>query len=313
MRSLLIMFLLPLFAACGQPDNKPDDLDPAPADVAQTREVYAGAHADGAPIEVDTCDSGHWYFLLGAAETTLPIDARIYMQSDHRVHRKPLRGPLAQPECYPDRSDSTTSGDELLYLLAYGLARGDLQLLKDVFAYGKARDWIMGDGDRFRTVMRPGLRALYARAIFVLGGPDFAERFIPTPESGVQVGYEAQLQVVRILIDGKATGAITDEYREIMQKQRERQPRNPLFACAAARYGVDDMARAYGTLGDVSIFPSAALPTSYGNRCESIVTQRDDGKDWQPCKTDRDGNPIPDRTHSGADFLFALAVCAGRF
>jgi hypothetical protein len=285
------------------PESLPDDLVAKRAlYVERTPEV---ADADGA-VEVEQCDSGHFSFLR-AVGAGIPINARAFMDAERKVHRRTL----SYKECYPDESGSSVSADELLYLLAYGVKFKDRQLLQDVFSYGKEHAWVMGEGDIFRTIMRPSLQSLYARALRALGGPDFAERIIPPFEPGARKGFEAQLQVVSILVDLNVTGALTSPQLEALRDQAARQPGNALFMCAASRFDPSLKQAAWDLLREEKIWPRDRLPTT-DDYCDSWVTQRDritpegENDDWQPC-------PERPRKHSGGDFLFAVAVCAGEF
>lgn len=297
----IICIAILALSGCAKAENRPDvDPMPSPELLAKVSlyETLADAQkdADGF-VYIDTCDSIHWS-ALGAAVTG-PINIRAAMDGSRKLHRRPL----GYAECYPTDSGSSISQDALLMVLAYGVAYEDVGLLQDVFSYGKDHRFVMGDGDAFRTVMRPSLQSLYARAIHKFGGADFAERFLPPIEFGVREDFEAHLQVVSILIQAKVDGAITDGALEILRAQAARQPENALFAAALSRFDGSVQARAQELL--MHYWPNDRLPTS-SDWCESWLTQRDFGTDWEPC-------PDQGKTHSGGDFLFAAAVLTGRF
>lgn len=299
------LFLAALLGGCGRFDrkNKADD-EPLMRDDAldAKAQLYRDlqptvADADGF-TDTDTCDSIHWAALRRAAGVP-GINLRAAMDPERRLHRRPL----GYAECFPDHSKSTVSGDVMLYWALAAFVHKDRDALQDVFSYGKEHGFVMGEGSAFDTFMRPDLQGLYARAIKRLGGPNFGEQIYPDPQDAPS-GFAAQLQVVSILAEGAVDrDAISDAYRSRLRAQAERQPNNALFACAALRYGIGDVEHARALLSDERYWPATRLPTS-ADRCESWLTQRDEGKDWEPC-------PDEGRTHSGGDFLFAYAVCRG--
>lgn len=294
----MIALAILCMVACGKKEDAQDPPSmPSPALLAKVQkylELQAEVEDQDGVIEGEDCDSAHWNLLRSVGGRR--VNARLFMDGDRRLHRRTAR----YPECYPGRSDSTMSPDMLLFALAYGMDSRDLGLIQDIFSYGKEHSWIMGDGDRARTLMRPNMQGLYARAIKNLGGPDFAEWLLPNPIVGNPSGYEAQLQVVNVLVDACVNGGIGQDGKDALRAQVARQPNNALFLAALSRFDADVQGRAQDALLNGRIWPADRLPTS-ADRCEQWLTQRDEGADWDPC-------PAEGHKHSGGDFLFASAI-----
>lgn len=308
MRRILILALA--LTACHSKRQEPDDTPPMPSpELVAKQALYArlsDAVRDGDGfIETQECDSIHWSALLSAV--THPFNVRAAMDDDRRVYRRPL---ASYPECYASGgSASTVSNDALLMVLAYAVATKDLDLARDIFSFGHDHSWRMGDGDPFRTIMRPTLYSLYARAVLALGGPDFPERQLPTFVAGgdtLATGFDAHLAVVSLLTLLKIEGNLPEAGVDVLRRQVERQPNNALFQAALGRFEASHRWVAQQLLMNEAWWPNDRLPTS-ADRCEQWLTQRDeDEKDWVPC-------PDEGRTHSGGDFLFAVAVLKGEF
>ena len=232
MRSLL---LIALVVACGKPDNAADGgsvpVDPLAAKVQTYRDLGAEIEDENGFVEVDHCDALLWSTLRKAAVGE-SFDVRAAREDGGKWHRRPLR----YERCYPGNSGSEISRDMFTGLLAYAVALGDRDLAHDVFRYGASHRWVMGDGDLSRTYFTPAIRARYARAILALGGPDYPDRYLPTPEVSGLRGYQAHLQVLAILTGSKAAGGyITDDELARLKEHADREPGNALFAAAASR------------------------------------------------------------------------------
>lgn len=228
---------------------------------------------------------------------------------DGRWFRRPL--PEGR-ECQRE-----TSRDMFYGVIAYAKNCGDIELLKQVRAYGREHinavgAWRMAPEGDGRQLILPDQQALIGETIGSMGGEAGFEKDFPRPVSDSVVGFNAHLQTLAILQYGKAKTGITTSDLAALRFQAKRQPRNPLFQAAVYRYSPDAAERdssktaALAMLLDESFFPAENLPTS-ANYCTDWLTQRDDEPgDWTPC-------PEEGKTHTGGDFLFAAAVLIGRF
>lgn len=247
--------------------------------------------ADGF-IDTDHCDSLLFSGLYGAAGADVNIEAA--RDATGKWHRRPL----AHPECFPKDSQSEISRDMYLGLLWYIWEYQRLDLAEDLFAYGEENNWIMGEGLVSRTYFTPGLQATLAELIYRLGGENHYV-YRSTPQSYAKNdGFAAHLDALHILLRAKMMGEIEDKALEIVAYNYNRMPSNPLFAYAYHLYVDGDQTYTMGILLNEAYFPADRLPTTH-DRCESWLSQRDVGPDWEPCGLDQSA-----KEHSGGDFLF---------
>jgi hypothetical protein len=109
------------------------------------------------------------------------------------------------------------------------------------------------------------------------------------------------LDVLRILLNGRVYGAITDAEKGVLKAQAERQPMNALYVAAYEKY--HGGSKAHGLLLDESHFPGDRLPTS-AEHCQNYLFSRDqESDDWKPCAEAHE--------HDGADFVFAAWIALG--
>lgn len=213
--------------------------------------------------------------------------------------------------------DREISRDMFYGVVAYALNCRDVELLKQVRAYGREHinavgAWAMAPNGDGRQLILPDQQALIGESIGSLGGEAGFEKDFPRPVSDSVTGFNAHLQTLSILEYGKAKSGITTSDLAALRAQAKRQPRNPLFQAAVYRYSPDAAEReaakgaALAVLMDEGLFPVDRLPGS-ANYCTDWITQRDDDpKDWSPC-------PDQAKTHTGGDFLFSAALLLGRF
>lgn len=238
------------------------------------------------------CDSLLFTGLLGGV---LPegIDIKAAEKSPGEWTRRPLVD--GEDTCYPDNSKSTISRDMLLGLQFYAWKNQRLDILEDLWDYGKANTWIMGKGAPSRIIFTPNSQALLAEAIFRLGGEDhFITRAIPTLRNE-NTGFQAHLDHVSILLSGELEGEISGKDLEIMAGHVKRVPDNALVRYIHSKYtdGIQDAA--IKSLLNESWFPRGRLPTTT-DRKSGWLWERDPGADWSP----RSGAA---ETHTGGDFL----------
>ena len=252
-------------------------------------------------VDTDRCDS-----LLFSALTAVGAGDRIELEAAEVEPGKWLRRPVQYPECFSSGgSQSEISQDMLLGVLWYAWRTEDLGMLERLYAYGEQNNWVMGEGLVSRTVMRPPLRATLAQMIWRLGGqhrPIISSVGDPWITTGID-GYQAHLQVLHILLRQEAYGRLSLAARRALESHYGREPRNPLFAAAAATIGLirpGDAERVL--LQSPHHFPDRLATSS--DRCEEWTTQRDYSGSYEPC-------PEQGRTHSPGDWLFAYRILRG--
>jgi hypothetical protein len=205
------------------------------------------------------------------------------------------------------QSRSDFSRDMLLGLLSYLYAAKDRDAVTRLLAHGASTDFVMGRYD--------GPDTLAGRALWIQLAPlarQIESRLgavaLATQQSDdafvINTGFRAHLDVLKIWLDGKVNGGITEIQRRTLAAQTNRQPRNAMFLAVRSLYDGNEFAeRAVGILSDTTLFPADTFPTE-ATRCTEYLWQRDEGDDWQPCTK---GQPA----HSGTDFLFALKILEG--
>jgi hypothetical protein len=186
--------------------------------------------------------------------------------------------------------------------------------------YVDSHEGRMGDGDPFRTDLRPGLAATFHAIINLSAGVPLPPK-IENPDPEVPVdqqtqltggindlvvakGYEAELSVSHILLRGLIYKGVSDFELKLLKAQVDREPRNAFYQAVYHKFTDGDQAAALAILFDESLFPADRLPTTE-QYCTDYLWQRDNSpQDWAPC-------PEKNEVHSGTDFLFATAVITG--
>jgi hypothetical protein len=282
---------LALLLGCTKENVRPSP--PIQSDVLTEKvELYKGLlnavqDSDGF-IDTDHCDSLLFTGLLGSVPG-VTVNIRQAREESGRWQRRPL----TYEACFPDHSKTTISRDMLLGVLWYAFTHRDLELVENLWSYGQAHSWIMGDGQR-DIVWMPDFQSTVAQLIYKLGGADHRERLVPLVWPPKQVGFRAHIIALHILLRNQIYGTIELTGKQFLKEQADRQPRNPLFQCANG-----NTASALEVLLDSRYWPTDRLPTS-DDRCEGWLPQRDFGDDWVPCEGDRQ--------HSGGDFLFNASL-----
>jgi hypothetical protein len=298
----LILALL-FVAACGKHDNAPSE-PRADEAVAAKVALYTSLASDArdyfGAIMTDRCDSWHFTALQGAVIGG--VDPGAFVDQDGKLHRRPLVG---YQECYPEGSASESAKEMYVYGALYAVARKDLAWAQARFDYGAHHKWIMGRGPVSRTLLLPAARAVLAQAIDELGGEKYPDRLVLTPRGLGLTDYEGFAEAVGITFEGHHFDAVSDASVRAADDLAQRNPRNVMYQCVAARWGHGDREAANALLLDPTIFPNDRLPTS-ADHCEPWLTQREDSDSgsWNPC-------PDEGKTHPPGAFLLAAAVCAG--
>jgi len=199
-------------------------------------------------------------------------------------------------------SKSTISKDMLLGVIFWAVFHERLDVLEDLYEYGKRKEWVMGKGPLSRTyigglIAGRDLRHLLIEAIGTLKRDPNVKRYsytwIPMPD------YQAHLQTLRLLVVGMLRGQIPKLGYLMVKYHMKKNPQNPLFSYAVARYTDGDYTLTKKLLLDERYWPKCRLPTS-SDRCEGWILQREKGYNWEPCDKEK--------IHSGGTFLFLSAL-----
>ena len=195
----------------------------------------------------------------------------------------------ATRDCFStSRSPSTISRDMVLGLAMAFWQSADLKSVQSFNRYVEANSGVIGEAEdeqvQFgRAFMTPALTAIRHELDYRLGG-DFHHLRAYIPEFDEPLtGFEAHLQVLRILLRGLMYGGLIEQDLDLLAKQVERQPRNGLFLALYHGFTDGDQSRAAAVLLDESLFPSGRLPTT-ADRCEPYLWQREmSRKNTGPC------------------------------
>jgi hypothetical protein len=256
---------------------------------------YVKSHQDvHGFIDTKYCDATLWSGLVGVSGAEVDLTAA----ADPDVSGRWYRRPTSYVECWSnEESRSTISKDMILGIMYWATFNKRLDVLQDIWAYGEANDWIMGDGryGGVDTIMNPLFISTLAEAIYFLGGENhYVWRSVPEWYSENE-GYKAHLQVL-IMLFRQNLGLTNAIDYDIIKVYVERQPQNPLFRYALGQYGI-----AEALLLENKWWPSDRLPTT-ADRCADWILQKDFEDGWKPCKIN---NPVE---HHGGDFLFLANI-----
>lgn len=307
MLRLLVVTLLLTSCSYFKRDNKPEESATSEA-LRVKKEFYCN---EGKRILAergfmdDRCDSLLFTSLWSSA--CGPIDISSYEGEPGKWYRNPAR------DCFingvPNGSASTISRDMFLGLFHHLWSTKDSQNVKEIVEYGQANNWIMGEAKDNETLISRCL--MTPQLISIAKDMNGALSRLTQPEQnsddavGVNTGFRAHLDVLRVLLSGRVRGAISDVELKTLKDQAERQPQNALYVAAYDKYAGGS--KAIGLLLDEKHFPGDRLPTS-ADHCQNYLYSRDqdDGNgqenpDWLPC-------PEENKEHDGTDFVFAAWV-----
>ena len=286
----LTLLLISVLFSCSNPGTKDPDKD-----LIEVLKYRVGVYKDLGPtgfISTEYCDS-----LLFSALNAVARNERIDIENAQGEPGQWFRRP--SKDCYPQNSKSTISRDMLLGVILYAVHFNEPDLLDDLWDYGEANNWVMGEGVIDRTLFTPTMIALLAEARYKLTGVDIAIRhtgqtYDTTP------GYRSHLSILKMVIKAKLGGLSAWDKRSL-RKLKEKNPTNPLIQAMYARHiGGDYTAALVHLLKD---FPADRLPTT-NDWCSEWRTQLKAGDNYlKPCPGDK--------THSGGDFLFVSAIILG--
>jgi hypothetical protein len=217
-------------------------------------------------------------------------------------------------DCYlaetgPNGSNTSISRDMLLGRFHDLWSTKDRQNTRELIEYGEKNNWIMGDAVSEEELI--GRCLLSPQLVLTLkemdrqlgeqsGNPLRSENQDNSDDAlPVNTGFRAHLDVVRVLLNGRVYGGISDYEKSVLKAQADRQPNNALFVAAYEKY--NGGTKAHSLLLDETRFPGDRLPNS-SDHCENYLFARDeDSNDWLPC-------PAEGLTHDGTDFVFAAWV-----
>lgn len=183
---------------------------------------------------------------------------------------------------------SSISRDMLIGLMWGAWMNGRVQILRDLYDYGKEHNWKMGDGSPDTVYLTPN----FINTLRILIGKDDN-----IPEVWVDPMKDHQRHVValNIILRGEAEGNIRDQLA-LLRKFKNTEPKNALFQYGYHRFTDGNQSRAISLLRD---FPDK-LPTNK-NWCGRWKWERSSKSDnWKPCKTKA--------THSGGDLAFVVTL-----
>jgi len=210
----------------------------------------------------------------------------------------------ASQKCFDDgKSASDISKDMFAMLLPYLYSIGDKQNLEEIYAYGKAKGWVMGRGPGSRTIMTPPM--IYMLQVMInkvepISATESLVKEMAAKEMTAKAGYEKHLDVVSFYSQTLYKNGMDATDYETLRRYVEESPRNALMQALYHKHKDGDQSKAIEILMDESLFPSDRLPTPK-DRCEEYLWQRDDlPKDWDACDTSG--------VHDGVDFLLAAFV-----
>jgi hypothetical protein len=305
MRLLLLTFLL----ACSQPKHKAVETHSSLEEVKKKRDLYielAKQHTDESGWLDFECDA--LLFNSIAAFSGFPVDPTLARQADGKWLRHPKRS------CYPEGSKSSISKDMFNGLMLWAFANGRADVLQQVYDYGDANDWIMGEAVDFATLMSRVAFAptmVYRLKVMIDAlNPSLMGVVIDSTDEGLIIlrqNFEAHLHIVTILQNYLINKAITDGELAVLKAYTELEPNNALFHAMYGKF-TGDQSKAIKLLMDESHFPNDALPTS-ANHCASYLWQEGELEytdhfkeffEWRPCPQNK--------THSGVDLMFVTKI-----
>jgi len=305
MRYLVCLFLVLAALGCGKRSKK---ADPAPGsdELLETLrpkfELYRGfvagkQDADGF-INFQECDALLFSSLIGAGG--LPVSVEKARDTDGTWYRRPL----TYEPCFPGNSASSISKDMFLGLFMFIWHNKRLELAEQIYSYGEAHNWKMGEGDFTRVHLSPGLQATLAEIIARLGGENHKlTRAIPVIFTDSNRGFAAHLDVLHILLRGEMFGSVSADNLRIVESHLSRNVQNGFFAYVYHKFVDGNQSQAIGVLLDPGLFPNDRLPTNQDHK-EPYLWQREFDDDWQPS-----ADPLVE--HAGADFYFLASQLFG--
>lgn len=248
----------------------------------------------------DKCDSLLFTSLWAVAcEPSFSVQEWEDPEFPGKWHRNPQR------DCYlngaPNGAASSISRDMMLGLWHLLWSKQDKENIRDLISYGEKNNWVMGEAKDLETLIsRATLSPQLISLLYAMEGS--AELTQQSDDAiGVNTGFRAHLDVLRILLNSLVRGAISDLELRLLKAQAERQPHNALFVGAYEKF--KGGSKAIDLLLSEKHFPKDKLPNNHEQHCINYLFSRDEeSEDWIPCKDE------PFKEHDGTDFVFASFV-----
>lgn len=299
-RSLFIFIFC--ISSCGVSPMTHKQISVSSMEKLETRTELYRSRATNGWQSYSKSDDGLLFACLSAVALNREFAVELARNPDGQWFRNPgaVLAPLEQ-------GHSTISRDMFTGLFMYILHFQRLDLAEQIWEYGEARGWKMGEETREfdnRVYFTPTMISLLARIIHHLGGTDhYLARLIPQVYSTIP-GYESHLSLLTIQMIGNIQGHIGLLELGALNKILKHMAHNPLAQALFHKYTDGDQSIATELLLD--IWPSDRLPNKKQDWCEDWRTQRSDGDTgFGLCPKER--NP----QHSGADFLYVSALIQG--
>lgn len=270
-------------------------------EVSKKKEVYCNLARDKYRqrgwVGTSECDSLLFTALYGVACGGVDIEA--FEESPGYWRRNP------DHTCGPDdgSSASTISRDMFLGVFHQLWDSKDKDAVARIEQYGKDHDWVMGDGDKTRTVFTPGLITDVYDMLDKLSLSVEIKESSEDSIAAINKGFQAHLDILHILLHGRVYKGINAIELSTLKGQAQRQPRNALYRAAYALFSDGNQQAAAEMIMNETFFPADRLPTN-AQYCTEYLFQRDDApQDWAPCSDKQE--------HDGVDLVFAVTVMEG--
>lgn len=290
MRHLALLAAIVWLAGCGKHEATHTGAQTNPT-VEHLYTVYSKLAPRG--WDADTSCDGLLFDSLTAAALHESFDITRARNDVGRWDRRPIPDPCG-----------ASSRDMHYGLWTYAYELKDTAILDGEWDYAVAHAWVMDDRGAAVSTLLPDDAPTLAQLEYKAGGHDHFQRTLPvTCLKGLQ-GFEAHLQVVKIM-ERALAGAGNTADDACAAAYAASQPRNAFFAAVHGLY-TGDQSAAQTLLSTGTVCPLDRLPTT-ADRCEPWLWQRDDNsEDWKPCQVG------PTSTHSGGDCLIAAALALGK-
>ena len=286
MKSLISCFVIlwvVTLSSCTKPEPVPEK-EPAPKDeVELLREQYSLYQKKSTELKDEygfryfSCD-GVGFSVMAAWGFADPID----LGSVQREPGKYVRRPAIYGECYPRNSKSEMSRDHILRIVWILHRSGACREIAEINDYLESHNYTLGKGYHSRTFVNPSLYTTFKLVeVAHCGGKWEGKRvpYVPTNSPGKEA-YANELAALHILLRSEVEG-VTPHYRAWLDSKINSEPRNPLWRVIYWKITKERLEGALEALrGDE--WPQDRLPTSR-EHCETWVTQRAPGNDWEPC------------------------------
>jgi len=306
-----VLLLSMLVAACAREGESPSRVgSSAPPRLGALATMAAERHSEIAGpagfVDTDECDSLTRSALIAAAG--LPVDVRA--AEDPERPGRWYRRPMSLPECFEaGESRSTISRDPLLSVMWWAWSTRDAAVVRDLWRYGEARNWVMGDDDigGAHTILNANMIVLLAKLCGALEANCSASArrwsWLPPVWTGTAEGYVRVLETLQIALFSEIDGYAPHGGLDRLWRHAGEQPWNPLFVTALAAQGLADPAQIDARLEAMG-YPNDRLPTS-AEWCSGWPVEVEEAANFKSC-------PAEERTHSAGEIHFMVRLLTRR-